>query len=117
MEKITYVKALEIAIAKIEDGEVKEKLVALKKVYEDRATNKKPTKTQKENENVKDLIYTILAKAGKGMTVTDLLATGAFPVETSNQKISALLRQLVAENRVAKEVDKKKSFFKAVTED
>ena len=117
MEKMTYVKALEVAIEKVEEGEVRDKLVALKKVYEDRKTNKKPTKTQKENEGLKDEILEILVTADKAMTVTEILATKVLPEEVVNQKVTALLRQLIAEGRVEKVVDKKKSYFRAVDEE
>ena len=81
------------------------------KALEDKAANRKPTKTQKENEGVKDEIVNVLAAFGKPATVTEVLAKGNFPADTSNQKITALLRQLIADGKVVKTVDKKKSFF------
>lgn len=81
------------------------------KILEDRNANRKPTKTQKENEDVKDKIVETLTVIGKPATVTEILTNGNFPAETSNQKVSALLRQLVADGKVVKTVDKKKSFF------
>lgn len=71
------------------------------------------TKAQKENEGIKDLILATLAEAEDKMTVSDLVATSALN-EYSNQKISALLRQLVAGGQVEKTMEKKKAFFSLV---
>ena len=68
------------------------------------------TKTQKENEGIKELILATLAETKDKMTVSDLITTSALS-EYSNQKISALLRQLVASGQVEKTMEKKKSFF------
>lgn len=74
------------------------------------------TKTQKENEGIKGLILTTLAETEGKMTVSDLVATSALN-EYSNQKISALLRQLVASGQVEKTMEKKKAFFSLVNVD
>ena len=82
-----------------------------------KTTNRKPTKTQAENEDIKAVAVDVLTENGGQMTVTEMLATGAFSAEITNQKLSALLRQLKDEGKVEKIVDKKKSFFKAVVAD
>ena len=82
-----------------------------------KTTNRKPTKTQAENEDIKVVAVDVLTENGGQMTVTEMLATGAFSAEITNQKLSALLRQLKDEGKVEKIVDKKKSFFKAVVAD
>ena len=71
------------------------------------------TKTQKENEGIKELILATLAEIGEKATVSDLVATDALN-GYSNQKISALLRQLVASGQVEKTMEKKKAFFSLV---
>ena len=81
------------------------------KGLEDKAANRKPTKTQKENEGVKDAIVEALAEIGKPATVTEILATDKFEATVTNQKVTALLRQMIADNVVVKTADKKKSFF------
>ena len=48
------------------------------------------------------------------MTVSEILASGRFEVGTSNQKLSALLRQLIDADKVVKVVDKKVSRFEVV---
>lgn len=77
------------------------------------------TKTQKENEIVANMLVEELAKVGKPITITDLMNTSAtikdYTLENgnnlTNQKISAIFKQLVESQRIVKVVDKKKSYF------
>ncbi len=77
------------------------------------------TKTQKENEIVANMLVEELAKVGKAITITDLMNTSDtiknYTLENgnnlTNQKISAIFKQLVESNRIVKVVDKKKSYF------
>lgn len=71
---------------------------------------RKPTATQKANEGIKEVIVDVLAENGGQMTVTEIVKT--IDGDYTNQKISALIRQLIADGRVEKVVDKRKSFFK-----
>ena len=76
-----------------------------------KSANKKPTKTQVENESLKALMVDVLEGADSAMTVSEMLATGQFASDITNQKLSALLRQLIDEKKVVKTVDKKVSRF------
>ena len=78
-------------------------------LIEKKANNKKATKTQEENATIKDEILSVLTT--EGATVTDIQSRSAVLANLSNQKVSSLLRQLVESNKVAKTVDKKKSYF------
>ena len=78
-------------------------------VLDKKAGNKKPTKTQEENEVLKGVILDTLTN--EGVTVTELQSKADELSALSNQRVSALLRQLVVEGKVAKNVDKKKSYF------
>ena len=77
------------------------------------------TKTQKENEIVANMLVEELAKIGKPITITDLMNTSetvkGYTLENgnnlTNQKISAIFKQLVESNRIVKVTDKKKSYF------
>ena len=77
------------------------------------------TKTQKENEIVANMLVEELAKVGKPITITDLMNTSEtvknYTLENgnnlTNQKISAIFKQLVESNKIVKVVDKKKSYF------
>lgn len=73
------------------------------------------SKTQKENEILKEEILAELSKLKEGVTVSEFQAVTRFaPPEFSNQKISALLNQLEKTGKVKKEVVKKKSYFSIV---
>ncbi len=68
-----------------------------------------PTKNQIANENVKNEILEVLANVSEPITVSEILS---FMENTyTNQKISALLRQLKDAGKVVKTIDKKVSRF------
>ena len=75
-----------------------------------KAQNKKATKTQEQNVSIKATILEVLAIIGSG-TVTDIQNGNEELSALSNQKVSALVRQLVESGEVVKTVDKKKSIF------
>ena len=76
----------------------------------------KPTKTQAANVELKGTILKVLANyGGEGRTISDLMKENPDVLgDYSNQKLSALMRQLVADGLVKKVVDKKKSYFSAI---
>lgn len=77
------------------------------------------TKTQKENAVIAEMLVEELAKAGKPITITDLMNESEviqnYVLENgnrlTNQKISAIFKQLGEANRIVKVTDKKKSYF------
>ena len=110
MTKLTYSQALEVAINAV-DGEVAEKLKALKASIDKKNASKgerKPTATQKANVGIKEEILVVLADGAK--TVTEVAK--ALDGELSNQKVSALLRQLIADGKVERFEEKRKAYFK-----
>ena len=72
--------------------------------------DKKATKTQEQNVGIKATILKVLATIGSG-TVTDIQNGNEELSALSNQKVSALVRQLVESGDVVKTTDKKKSIF------
>ena len=80
----------------------------------EKLTNRKTsqTKNQKENEGIKETILEVLAGLDEPITVTDFLKADERVAEYSNQKVSALMKQLVDANKVVKIIEKKKSYFK-----
>ena len=72
-----------------------------------------PTKTQVENEKIKEKIVTTLVELGKYATITDIQNANIELANLSNQKISALLKQLYDNKVIEKVIDKKKAYFKA----
>lgn len=69
------------------------------------------TKTQKENELIKENIVKVLTEIDRPVTITELQNESAEMEVYSNQKLSALLKQLVQDGIVIKTIDKKKSYF------
>lgn len=76
-----------------------------------KASKGSQTKTQKENETIKETILAEMATFESAYTITDMQAKSGVLAEYSNQKISALLKQLVESGAVVKTTDKKKSYF------
>ena len=79
-----------------------------------KGSSKKPTKTQVENENIKETILEVLGEMG-AVSAT-MIATDP-RVNVSNQKVSALLKQLKDEGKVLRSEDKGKATFSLVSED
>jgi hypothetical protein len=69
----------------------------------------KPTKTQRENEDLK--VVLVGAMTAEPMTISDIQDADATLGELSNQKISALLTQLIEDGKVVKSVVKRKAYF------
>lgn len=114
--KMTYVMALDVAIAKV-DGEAKEKLEALKASIEKKnSAERKPTATQTANEGFKVAILEGMVD-GQKYTITDLMKSVEAIADLSNQRVSAIVRQMVESGEVVREEIKRKAYFsKAVVE-
>ena len=77
----------------------------------------KPAKAQAENESIKTAIIAALNEAEKALTITEFQTTYPEFAEYSNQKMSALFKQLVDAGAVEKTVVKKKSYFSVAVSD
>ena len=118
MNKMTYVKALEIAMKSVEDNkEVYEKLEALKEsISKKNSAERKPTATQKANEEYKKAILSFM-EVGKKYTISELMKSVVEIADLSNQRVSALVRQLKESGLVERTEEKRKAYFsKVVTE-
>ena len=76
-----------------------------------KANSKTPSKTQIANESIKERIVKVLTEINRPATITDIQTNSNELAELSNQKISALLTQLVNAEVVVRIVDKKKAYF------
>ena len=85
-----------------------------RELLEKKSSNSGQTKTQKENEVIKDKIVETLKGLDKFATITDIQEANAELGAYSNQKISALLKQLVESEVIIRQMDKKKAYFKLV---
>ena len=77
------------------------------------ASEKKPTAQQVVNEGLKDVILNVLTENGGLMTITDIQKSAEELADLSNQRISALVRQMVGVS-VERIEDKRKAYFKAM---
>lgn len=69
------------------------------------------TATQKANIDIMDAIVEALGSVDGAVTITEFQASVPAMAQYSNQKLSALLRMLVADGRVVKTVEKKRAYF------
>lgn len=112
MTKVTYVSALNTVLnGEPMTDEVREKLEALKASIEKKNTaERKPTATQTANEGFKVAILKGL-ESGKAYTITDIIKSVDEVSELSNQRVSAIVRQLVESGSLVREEVKRKAYF------
>lgn len=116
-EKMTYATALTSAIeCESLTAEVREKLTALRAQMEKRAKasatgERKPTKTQQENEGFKSAIIAMMEAKREPMTITDIMENLPMLADLSSQRVNALVKQLKDEEKVVREVIKRKAYF------
>lgn len=77
------------------------------------SAEKKPTAVQVANEGIKADILDGM-EIGKKYTITDLMKEIPACAELSNQRVSALVRQLVADGTVERTEEKRKAYFHKV---
>jgi len=109
-KKMTIVEKYEVIIAKakgvLSEDEIKF-LEERAEVHSKKNANRKPTKAQAENEEIKAKILEVM-ESGKAYTVTEIQK--AVGLE-SNQKASALVRQLKEADLVIRKEEKGKAYF------
>lgn len=77
------------------------------------SAEKKPTAVQVANEGIKAEILEGM-EIGKKYTITDLMKSVPACAELSNQRVSALVRQLVTDGSVERTEEKRKAYFSKV---
>jgi hypothetical protein len=110
MEKMTIVKQYEAIIEKAKGVLSQGELDFLKQraeLHAKKNASRKPTKAQAENEAIKTSILEFM-EVGKSYTITDIQK--AMGIE-SNQKTSALVRQLKDNDLVVRSEVKGKAYF------
>lgn len=75
-----------------------------------KSTSRKPTKNQEENQVYKKILLDTL-EVLESATITDIQNENEKLKNLSNQRISALLTQLVNAGAVVKSYDKRKAYF------
>ena len=107
MEKMTNLNAMNYVIENYADSiptDVMEKLANMRNsLIKKSATRSKASKANAElNAQIGEIIVSVLASADSPMTVTEINKSCDELSEYSNQKLSAVLRTLVASERVIK---------------
>lgn len=74
------------------------------------SADKKPTAQQTANESIKSAILDNMVE-GKKYTITDIIKTVPECADLTNQRVSALVRQLVDSSKVVRTEDKRKAYF------
>lgn len=73
--------------------------------------DRKPTAQQIANENLKANIVAYLTEKAKPQTITEIIKGADECADISNQRISALCRQLIDENKIVRTEIKRKAYF------
>ena len=120
-KKLTNVVALEMVLAMKEvqaNQELVAKLELMKAQFEKKNKSgvradgtKILTAEQKKNEGIKEQLIEVLARCEEPQQIKDLMKMEEFS-QYSNQKLSALLKQLVTAEKVERVEDKKVAKFK-----
>lgn len=116
-KKMTNAMALEVAIEALKATdiekytEVVEKLdKMLEQVNKKSSANRKPTATQKENEELKVKILAHLETVEK-QTVSEMMKTVPELADLTNQRVTSLVTSLYKEGKVDRVVEKRKAYF------
>lgn len=111
MKQMTYVEAVNYAIENLDNETVVARLSALRdSLVKRNSADRKPSKTQMLNTSLKQDIVDYL-KCGEKFTATELQNSITSFEGLSNQKVAALLAQLVESGIVVRETIKRKSYF------
>ena len=117
MEKMTNSKALAFVL-NMEGlelpADVREKLTNIKaSIDKKNSAERKPTATQTENVGLKSAIVEGM-ESGKAYTISELMKAIPELADLTNQRVSALVRQLKDEGLVSRKEIKRKAYFTKV---
>jgi GDP-D-mannose dehydratase len=104
--KIEEVKTNPVLVAFIEH-----EIELLNKKNSTATGEKKLTANQKANEELKVVILGVLKAHEEPMTITEMMKADETLGGLTNQKISAIIRQMIKEETVERREDKKKAMF------
>ena len=115
MEKMTNSKALAFVLANAErPADVREKIENIKaSIDKKNSAERKPTATQTENVGFKTAILNGM-ESGKAYTIGDLMKAIPEIADLTNQRVSAIVRQLKDDGLVIREEVKRKAYFTKV---
>ena len=118
MEKMTNVKALDVVLNGGEiTAEVREKLQKMREQFvKKNSAERKPTANQTENSSLKVAIVNAM-EIGRKYTITDLMKAVPELADLSNQRVSAIVRQMKDEGTVVRTEEKRKAYFEVAVTD
>ena len=104
-------------IAEVKENELLTEFInhELELLAKKNSTEKKPTAQQTANKEIKEAILGNMAE-GVGYQITDLIKTVPECADLTNQRVSALVRQLIAEGSVERYEEKRKAYFRLIAE-
>ena len=109
------IRALIVKAEMLEDDKKEQYLTFIDhelKLLDKKASSKSSSKNTEEQKELMTKIVNALQEIGEPVTISDLQKQNKEMSEYSNQKLSAMLKKLVDnEKTVIKTIDKKKSFF------
>lgn len=73
----------------------------------------KPTAKQTENEGVKSAIYDEMEE-GVAYTISEMIKALPSCADLTNQRVSALVRQMIADGKVSRTEEKRKAYFSKI---
>lgn len=114
MEKMTNVKALSYVLANCElTEEVREKVENMKAQFEKKnSSEKKPTANQVANDALKEAILSEMEE-GRLYTISEMMKELPSCADHSNQKLSAIIRQMLGVS-VERVEEKRKAYFRKI---
>lgn len=112
MKKLTKKEKFGMVLDYIQDNEMLKEFIENEiNLLTKKASSTSKTQTQKDNEVIKEKLVALLTELARPITITELQKVNAEMGAYSNQKLSALLKQLHDEKVVNKFTDKKKTYF------
>lgn len=116
MKKMTIAEKYDLILEKTGDlltDELKGFLIERKEMALAKNANRKPTKVQEANADTKVAIVKAMEK-DRLYTVTELMKSVPACAEMTNQKVSALVRQLIADGAIKRTESKGRAYFSLV---
>lgn len=112
IKKLTKKEKFGMVLNYIQDNEMLKEFIENEiNLLNKKASSTSKTQTQIANEVIKEKIVALLTEYAKPITITELQKLNEDMGAYSNQKLSALLKQLHDDKIVNKFTDKKKTYF------
>lgn len=114
MEKMTNSKALAYILENCKDipSDVAEKIAKMKEQVDKKSSaERKPTATQVANKEFATAIVEYLTSCDAPQTITDIMKGCSAVADLSNQRVSAIVRQLKDSGAVVRTEEKRKAYF------